>query len=267
GSIGITLVLRFRVSHISNSWSNACCKSPYQLAPTEMQELSNQLKKLQVKGFTRPSYSPWGAPMLFVKKKDGYFHLQSGYHQLRVHEADNPKTAFKTRYRHFEFTFMPFGLTNAPVSKEEHEIHLKLILELLEKEKLYGKFSKCEFWLQEVCFLGHVVNSEGIYMDPKKIEVKIAKPLTLLTQKDKKFKWGEEQEEAFQTLKDQFCDTPILLLLKGPDDFVVYCIKAKIMKAQGEASKDFNTPAEMLQGLDKKLKSKDYRGLYFVDRI
>ncbi|GJZ67038.1 putative reverse transcriptase domain-containing protein [Tanacetum coccineum] len=179
-------------------------KSPYRLAPTKMQELSNQLKELQDKGFIRPSSSPWGALVLFVKKKDG----SPGYHQLRVGEEDIPKTAFRTRYRHFEFTVMPFGLTNAPAvfmdlmnrvckpyldkfgivfiddiliyskSKKEHEVHLKLILELLEKEKLFGKFSKCEFWLQEVCFFRHVVNNEGIHVDPSKIEaVKNWKPL------------------------------------------------------------------------------------------
>ncbi|GJT72542.1 putative reverse transcriptase domain-containing protein [Tanacetum coccineum] len=212
--------------------------------------------------------------------------LRSGYHQLRVREEDIPKTAFRTRYGHFEFTVMPFGLTNAPAvfmdlmnrvckpyldkfvivfiddiliyskSKEEHEVHLKLILELLEKEKLFGKFSKCEFWLQEVHFLGHVVNSEGIHVDPSKIEavknwkppktpteirsflglagyyrrfiinfLKIAKPLTLLTQKNKKFEWGDEQEIAFQTLKDMLCDAPILALPKGADDFVVCNIR------------------------------------------
>ncbi|GJV10808.1 putative reverse transcriptase domain-containing protein [Tanacetum coccineum] len=125
--------------------------------------------------------------------------LRSGYHQLRVHEDDIPKTAFRMRYGHFEFTVMPFGLTNAPAvfmdlmkrvcksyldkffivfiddiliyskSKEEHEIHLRMMLELLKKEKLYPKFSKCEFWLQEVHFLGHVVNQNGIYVDPSKI--------------------------------------------------------------------------------------------------
>ncbi|GKB48395.1 reverse transcriptase domain-containing protein [Tanacetum coccineum] len=104
--------------------------------------------------------------------------LQAGYHQLRVHEDDIPKTAFRTRYRHFEFTVMPFGLTNAPTvfmdlmnqTKEDHEVHLKLVLELLEKERLYAKFSKCEFWLREVHFLGHVVNHNGIHVDPSKIE-------------------------------------------------------------------------------------------------
>ncbi|GKB44380.1 putative reverse transcriptase domain-containing protein [Tanacetum coccineum] len=139
-------------------------------------------------------------------------------------------------------------------SKEEHEVHLNLILELLEKEKLFGKFSKCEFWLQEVRFLGHVVNSKVIHVDPSKIEVvknwkppktpteicsflglagyyrrfianfsKIAKPLTLLTQKDKKFEWGDKQNNAFQSLKDMLCGAPILALPERADDFVVYC--------------------------------------------
>ncbi|GJX12344.1 putative reverse transcriptase domain-containing protein [Tanacetum coccineum] len=295
-------------------------KSPYRLAPSEMQELSGQLQELQDKGFIRPSHSPWGAPVLFVKKKDGslrmcidyrelnkltiknryplpriddlfdqlqgsrYFSkidLRSGYHQLRVHEDDIPKTAFRTRYGHFEFTVMPFGLTNAPAvfmdlmnrvckpyldkfvivfiddiliyskTKEDHEVHLGLVLELLRKEKLYAKFSKCEFWLQEVHFLGHVVNQNGIHVDPSKIEAvknwktpttpseirsflglagyyrrfianfsKIAKPLTSLTQKNQKYVWGVEQEEAFQTLKNNLCDAPILTLPDGVEDFI-----------------------------------------------
>ncbi|GJZ74078.1 putative reverse transcriptase domain-containing protein, partial [Tanacetum coccineum] len=118
---------------------------PEDLSGLPLPQLSNQLKELQDKGFIRPSSSPWGAPVLFVKKKDGLFR----YHQLRVRKEDIPKTTFRMRYRHFEFTVMPFGLTNAPASKEKHEVHLKLILELLEKEKLFRKFSKCEFWLQE----------------------------------------------------------------------------------------------------------------------
>ncbi|GKG21452.1 hypothetical protein Tco_0384047, partial [Tanacetum coccineum] len=93
-----------------------------------------------------------------------------GYHQLRVHEDDIPKTTFRTRYGHFEFTVMPFGLTNAPSTREEHEMHLGLVLELLKKEKLYAKFTKCEFWLREVQFLGHVINGDGIHVDPRKIE-------------------------------------------------------------------------------------------------
>ncbi|GJU81256.1 putative reverse transcriptase domain-containing protein [Tanacetum coccineum] len=126
-------------------------KSPYRLAPSELEELSGQLKKLQDKVFIRPSSSPWGALVLFVKKKDGsqFFSkidLRSGYHQLRVHENNIPKTAFRTHYGHFEFTVMPSGLTNAPA---EHVDYLRLVLELLKKEKLYAKFSKCELWLRE----------------------------------------------------------------------------------------------------------------------
>ncbi|GJZ14636.1 putative reverse transcriptase domain-containing protein [Tanacetum coccineum] len=189
-----------------------------------------------VLGATPIAKSPY---LLFVKKKDGSFRicidyrelnkitiknhypllriddlfdqlqgacyfskidLRSGYHQLRVHEDDIPKTAFRTRYGHFEFTVMPFGLTNAPAifmdlmnrvckpyldkfvivfiddiliyskMKEEHEVRLKLVLESLRKEKLYAKFSKCEFWLQEVHFVVHVVNQNGIHVDPSKIE-------------------------------------------------------------------------------------------------
>nr|GEU86532.1 putative reverse transcriptase domain-containing protein [Tanacetum cinerariifolium] len=267
-------------------------------APINTKELSGLLQELQDKGFIRPSHSPWGAPVLFVKKKDGSFHmcidyrelnkitfknrypllriddlfdqlqgacyfskidLRSGYHQLRVHEDDIPKTAFRTRCGHFEFTVMPFGLTNAPsvfmdlMNQEEHEVHLKLVLELLRKEKLYVKFSKCEFWLQEVHFLGHVVNQSGIYSDPSKIEAvknwkaptmpsevrsflglagyyrcfianfsKIDKPLTSLTQKNQKYEWGEKEEEAFQTLKNNLCDAPILSLPDEIEDFVVY---------------------------------------------
>ncbi|GJV15655.1 putative reverse transcriptase domain-containing protein [Tanacetum coccineum] len=200
--------VEFRIDLIPGAMPVA--KSPYRLAPTEMQELSNQLKELQEKGFIRPSSSPWGAPVLFVKKKDGSFRmcidyrelnkltiknryplpriddlfdqlqgsryfskidLRSGYHQLRVREEDIPKTAFRTRpyLDKFVIVFIDDILIYSK-SKEEHEVHLKLILELLEKEKLFGKFSKCEFWLQEVHFLGHVVNSEGIHVDPSKIE-------------------------------------------------------------------------------------------------
>ncbi|GJV24478.1 putative reverse transcriptase domain-containing protein [Tanacetum coccineum] len=156
-------------------------KSPYRLAPMEMQELSNQLKELQEKDYrelnkltVKNRYPLPRIDDLFDQLQGSRYvskiNLRSGYHQLRVREEDIPKTAFRMRYGHFEFTVMPFGLTNAPASKEEHEVHLKLILELLKKEKLFVKFLKCIFWLQEVHFLGHVVNSEGIHVDPSKIE-------------------------------------------------------------------------------------------------
>ncbi|GJU71168.1 putative nucleotidyltransferase, ribonuclease H [Tanacetum coccineum] len=195
--------IEFRIELIPGATPVA--KSPYRLAPSELEELSGQLKELQDKGFIRPSSSPWGAPVLFVKKKDGsqFFSkidLRSGYHQLRVHEDDIPKITFRTRYRRFEFTVTLVGLTNAPTifmdlmnrvcrpyldkfvivfiddiliyskTQEEHVEHLRLVLELLKKEKLYAKFSKCEFWLREMQFLGHVINGNRIHVDLSKIE-------------------------------------------------------------------------------------------------
>ncbi|GJR63974.1 putative reverse transcriptase domain-containing protein [Tanacetum coccineum] len=186
-------------------------KSQYRLAPSELEELSGQLRELQDKD------------------------LRSGYHQLRVNEDDIPKTAFRTRYGHFDFTVMPFE-------------HLGLVLELLKKEKLYVKFSKCEFWLQEVQFLGHVINGDGIHVDHSKIEAvkNWESPRTPFE--------GEEQENAFQTLKDKLCNAPVLALADGQEDFVVYCdasslglgcvlmqrgkssIKDRILAAQKEVS-------------------------------
>ncbi|GJY18914.1 putative reverse transcriptase domain-containing protein [Tanacetum coccineum] len=240
-------------------------KSPYRLAPSELEELSGQLKELQG---TKVSFDQVRRRrerriddlfdqlqgLQFFSKID----LRSGYHQLRVHEDDIPKTAFRTRYGHFEFTVMLFGLTNAPTvfmdlinrvcrpyldkfvivfiddiliyskTQEEHVEHLRLVLGLLKKEKLYAKFSKCEFWLREVQFLRHVINGEGIHVDHSKIEAvknwkaprtpievrsllgldryyrrfienfsKIDKSLTILTQKCTTFNWGEEHELAF----------------------------------------------------------------------
>ncbi|GJW18012.1 putative reverse transcriptase domain-containing protein [Tanacetum coccineum] len=168
--------------------------------------------------------------------------LRSGYHQLKVRDEDIPKTAFRTRYGHYEFQVMPFGLTNTPAvfmdlmnrvckpyldkfvivfiddiliysrNKEEHANHLRIILELLKKEKLYAKFSKCDFWIRIVQFLGHLIDSQGLHVDPAKIEAK-----------NKKYIWGEDQESAFQLLKQKLCEAPILALPEGNDDFVVYC--------------------------------------------
>ncbi|GJX58568.1 putative reverse transcriptase domain-containing protein [Tanacetum coccineum] len=177
-------------------------------------ELSNQLKELQEKGFIRPSHSPWGAPMLFVKKKDGSMRMCIDYRELN-------KLTIKNRYP------------------------LPRIDDLFDQ-------------LQEVQFLGHVVNRDGIHVDPSKVESvknwktpesstkirsflglagyyqrfienfsKIAKPLTLLTQKNKTYVWGDEQDEAFRILKEKLCNAPVLALPDGPDDFVVYCDASK----------------------------------------
>nr|GFA91162.1 hypothetical protein [Tanacetum cinerariifolium] len=181
--------VEFRIDLIPGAMPVA--KSPYSLAPSEMQEL--ELNKITIKNrYPLPRIDD-----LFDQLQGAcYFYkidLRSGCHHLRMHEDDIPKITFRTRYGHFEFTVMPFGLTNAPAvfmdlvnrvckpyldkfvivfvddiliyskTNEEYEVHLKLALELLRKEKLYAKFSKCEFWLQEMHFLGHVVNqSDGI---------------------------------------------------------------------------------------------------------
>ena len=212
--------------------------TPYRMALVELKELKLQLQKLLEKGFIRPSVSPWGAPVLFVKKKHGTLwlcidhrklnkltvknkyllpkiddlfnqlkgasiflkiDLRSGYHQLRIKDVDVHKTAFRTRYGHYEFLVMSCGLKNAPATfmdlmnrvfrsyvdlfvvvfiadilvyskeRENHDTHLRVVLETLRNEQLYAKLSKCEFWLNEVSFLGHIVSKEGIRVDPKKI--------------------------------------------------------------------------------------------------
>ncbi|GJY54895.1 putative reverse transcriptase domain-containing protein [Tanacetum coccineum] len=153
-------------------------KSPYRLAPSELEKLSCQLKELQDKELNKLTVkNRYPLPRiddLFDQVQGSQFFskidLRSGYHQLRVHQNDIPKTAFRTRYGHFEFTVMPFGLTNAPVTREERVDHLRSVLELIRKEKLYAKFSKCEFWLREVQFLRHVINGNGIHVDPSVIE-------------------------------------------------------------------------------------------------
>jgi hypothetical protein len=298
-------------------------KAPYRMAPAELRELKEQLQDLLDKGFIRPSASPWGAPVLFVKKKDGSMRLcidyrelnkvtiknkyplpriddlfdqlkgaqvfskidlRSGYHQLKIKAEDVAKTAFRTRYGHYEFLVMPFGLTNAPAAfmdlmnrifqpyldqfivvfiddvlvyskdKAMHEQHLRTTLQLLREKKLYAKLSKCEFWLDQVVFLGHVISGAGIEVDPQKVQAvvnwdrphnvsevrsflgmagyyrrfvegfsKIAIPLTQLTHKQTKFKWSDACESSFQELKDRLVSAPILALPTEGQGYVVFC--------------------------------------------
>nr|GEW30625.1 putative reverse transcriptase domain-containing protein [Tanacetum cinerariifolium] len=253
---------------------------PYRLAPSGIKDLSEQLEELSDKGFIRPSSSPWGAPILFVKKKDGSFwmcidyrelnkltvknrypltriddlfdqlqgssvyskiDLRSGYHQLRVREEDVPKTAFKTHYGHYELQVMPFGLTNAPtvfmdlMNRKEHEEHLKAILELLKKEELYAKFSKCEFWVPKVQFISHMIDSQGIHVDPTKIKSvrdwASSKPPTEIRQflglagYKVCYHPGEEYiiTNALSRKERKLCSALILALPEGSEDFIVYC--------------------------------------------
>nr|GEZ15840.1 hypothetical protein [Tanacetum cinerariifolium] len=200
-------------------------RTPYRLAPSELKELSETNILYQ-------ELMTYSINYLSVYSK---IDLRSGYHQLRIREEDIPITAFRTRYGHYEFQVMPFGLTNAPAvfmdlmnrvrkpyldkfmivfiddiliyskNKEEHVEHLKTILKLLKDEKLYAKFSKCYYrrFIKEFSL--------------------IAKPLTKLTQKNKPFVWGNDEEKAFQTLKRKLCSVLILSLPEGSEDFVVYC--------------------------------------------
>ncbi|KAL2243581.1 UNVERIFIED_CONTAM: Transposon Tf2-12 polyprotein [Sesamum indicum] len=279
------------------------------------------------KGFIRPSTSPWGAPVLFVKKKDGSMRLcidyrqlnrvtvknkyplprlddlldqlkgatifskidlRSGYWQLRIAENDIPKTAFRTRYGHYEFLVMPFGLTNAPAAfmalmnrtfqeyldhfvivfiddilvyskdRDEHEQHLRIVLQILKEKELYAKLSKCEFWVNQVVFLGHVVSGDGVMPDPSKVkaitewrvpknatEVRsflglagyyrrfvegfsiIAGPLTKLLRKGVEFQWTEQCQQSFDELKKRLTSNPILVLPSGSGGYIVYTDASK----------------------------------------
>ncbi|KAL0554279.1 hypothetical protein IC582_008196 [Cucumis melo] len=275
------------------------------MAPAELKELKVQLQELLDKGFIRPSVSHWGAPMLFIKKKDGSMRLcidyrelnkvtvknryplpriddlfdqlqgatvfskidlRSGYHQLRIRDSDIPMTAFRSRYEHYEFIVMSFGLTNASAAfmdlmnrvfkdfldtfvivfiddiliysktEAEHKEYLHQVLEALRANKLYSKFSNCEFWRKKVTFLDHVVSSEGVSVDPTKIEAvtswprlstvsdvrsflglvgyyrrfvedfsRISSPLTQLTRKGTPFVWSQLVRVASRRLSRSLC--------------------------------------------------------------
>ncbi|GAU10603.1 hypothetical protein TSUD_418240, partial [Trifolium subterraneum] len=297
--------------------------APYRMSPLELRELKSQLEELLQKHFIRPSVSPWGAPVLLVKKKDGTMRLcidyrqlnkvtiknkyllpriddlldqlrgatifskidlRSGYHQIRIRTFDVSKTAFKTRYGHYEFLVMPFGLTNAPAifmdymniifqpyldkfvvifiddiliyskDPQEHAEHLRIVLNILREKQLYAKFSKCEFWLSEVKFLGHVISQGGVSVDPSKVEAvlnwerprtvsevrsflglagyyrrfifgfsEISLPLTRLTRKGATFVWDELCENSFNLLKQKLTSAPVLVIPDPDKKYVVYC--------------------------------------------
>jgi hypothetical protein len=282
----------------------------YRLAPKELEELRRTLDELLEKGLIRVSTSPWGAPVLFAPKKDGglrfcidyrglnkqtvknayplprvddlldqlrgakFFSkldLRSGYWQVPIAPEDVSKTAFRTRYGHFEWLVLPFGLTNAPAafmdqmhrlfadvldkyvvvfiddiliysrSAEEHERHLREVLERLRRAKFYCKLSKCELWRKQVTFLGHVISESGIEVETPKIAAiskwpvpkdpsdirsflglagyyrrfvrnfaHIAAPLTDLLGKGVPYVWGPRQKEAFESLKRALCSAPVL---------------------------------------------------------
>jgi hypothetical protein len=289
----------------------------------ELEELKKQIKELQDKCFIRPSSSPWGAPVIFVDKKDGgqrmcvdyrslnevtiknkyplpriddmfdqlrgacvfsKIDFHSGYHQLKIHASDILKAAFTMRYGLYEYTVMSFGLTNAPAyfmymmnkvfmeyldkfvvvfiddilvfskTEEEHAEHLSLVLQKLREHKLYAKRSKCEFWLKEVFFLGHVVSNGGISVDPGKVNdvlnwkpptdvgeirsflglagyyrrfiegfSKLAKSMTALLEKNVKFVWSDKCQASFEELKKRLTTSPVLVLPDLSKKFSIYC--------------------------------------------
>lgn len=293
----------------------------YRLAPPELEEVKKQVNELLSSGLIRPSKSPYGSPVILVKKKDGSMRmcidyralnketiknryplpriddlfdqlqgstvfskidLRSGYHQVRIDEKDIFKTAFRTRYGHYEFKVMPFGLTNAPATfmnlmnnvleeyldkfvivyiddilvysknQTEHREHLELVLEKLRKHELYAKESKCELFKEEIDFLGHIINKDGVKMDPKKIRTmqewrvpknvreiqsflglcnyyrrfiknyaQIATPLNDLTRKDRKWKWDEVHQQAFERLKQMMMGEPILKIADMEKEFTL----------------------------------------------
>eukprot|EP00253_Pinus_taeda_P017231 PITA_17231 len=260
-------------------------RAPYRMSVPELTELKMQLQELLDKNYIRPSVSPWGAPVLFVRKKDGTLRmcidyrqlnkltiknkyplpridelfdqvkgttvfskidLRSGYHNIRIKDEDIAKTAFRTRYGHYEFVVFPFGLTNAPATFmclmngifhpyldqfvlifiddiliysrtiEEHHEHLRIVLQTLREHQLYAKFSKCDFFKAEIQYLGHVITKDGIAVDPEKI-----KAIMEWSKKGKLFHWTPNCQKSFEQLKHLLTTTPILSIADPNKDYVV----------------------------------------------
>eukprot|EP00253_Pinus_taeda_P019019 PITA_19019 len=296
-------------------------RAPYRMSVPELTELKMQLQELLEKNYVRPSVSPWGAPVLFVKKKDGTLRmcidyrqlnkltiknkyplpridelfdqvkgatmfskidLRSGYHQIRIKDEDIAKTTFRTRYGHYEFVVLPFGLTNAPTTFmclmngifhpyldqfvlifiddiliysrtiEEHHENLRIVLQTLREHQLYAKFSKCDFFKEEIQYLGHVISKDGIAVDPEKIKAimdwpipkdvtdvrsfmglvgyyrrfvegfsKVAFPITSLQKKGKLFHWTPNCQKSFEQLKHLLTTAPVLSIADPNKDYVV----------------------------------------------
>ncbi|TYK07530.1 DNA/RNA polymerases superfamily protein [Cucumis melo var. makuwa] len=273
-------------------------QAPYRMAPSELKELKVQLQELVDKGYIRPSVSPWGAPVLFVKKKDGTqrlcidyrqlnkvtirnkydllpriddlfdnlrgavvfskIDLRSGYHQLRVRESDIPRTTFRTTIFHqyldqFVIAFID-DIRVYSMDKKAYEEHLRIVLQTLCDKQLYAKFNKCEFWLNKVVFLGHVVSAGGVSVNLQKAEAivnwdrpasetevrsflglagyyrlfvedfsRLALPLIALTRKNAKFEWLDKCEQSFHELKKRLVTTPILTLSVTGNEYMIYC--------------------------------------------
>eukprot|EP00253_Pinus_taeda_P034845 PITA_34845 len=300
-------------------------RAPYRMSVPELTELKMQLQELLDKKYICLSVSPWGAPVLFVRKKDGTFRmcidyrqlnkltiknkyslpridelfdqvkgatvfskidLRSRYHQIRIKEEDIAKTTFRTRYGNYEFMVLPFGLTNAPTTFmclmnsvfhkyldkfvlifiddiliysrniQEHEEHLRLVLQTLREHQLYAKYSKCDFYKEQIQYLGHIITKEGIAVDPEKIRTimewpipkdvadirsfmglagyyrrfaegfsRVAYPITSLQKKGRTFKWTAECQQSFEQLK-HLLTTALVLSIAGPEKDYVVCTDA-----------------------------------------
>eukprot|EP00253_Pinus_taeda_P029666 PITA_29666 len=301
-------------------------RAPYRMSVPELTELKMQLQELLEKKYIRPSVSRWGAPVLFVRKKDGTLRmcidyrqlnkltinnkyplpridelfdqvkgatifskidLRSGYHQIRIKDEDIAKTAFRTRYGHYEFVVLPFGLTNAPATfmclmnsvfhqyldkfvlifiddiliysrnRKEHEEHLRIVLQTLREHQLYGKFNKCDFYKEQIQYLGHIITKEGIAVDPEKIKTimdwptpkdvadirsfmglagyyrrfvegfsRVAYPITSLKKKGKAFRWTADCQRSFEQLKHLLTTAPVLCVADPEKEYVV-CTDAR----------------------------------------
>jgi hypothetical protein len=298
-------------------------KSPYRMSTPKMKELQLHVEEILKKGYIRPSVSPWGASVMFMRKKDGMLRLcinfrqlkkvtvkkkyplsriddlfdqlkdakiflkidlRPGYHQVRIKDEDINNTTFRKRYGHYEFTVVPFGLSNVPIvfmclmnsvlrdyldkfvivfldeimvyskSEEEHEKHLRMVLQVLRDHQLYAKLSKCSFYQEKIHYLGHIISKYGIFVDPEYIEAiressapknvkevisfmvlvvyyrrfiigfsRIAHPITSLQRKEKKFQWMKDCERSFHRLNQLLSSAPILSIADPNEDFVV-CI-------------------------------------------